>query len=120
MLLRADLGITYDTPPEAITKIRNEMEAAIRAERTAWQDQVFVHVVGFGDSAVKLRVLAWLQTQEYADFLNVQNRLLLEFMRIVERNASGFAFPTRTVHHVWEGNTPPPATGLTGTTTDAG
>ncbi len=65
-----------------------------------WPDAVRVHVVAFTDSAIRLNVMAWFLTADYAEFLEIRHRLLLEFMRIIERNGSSFAFPSRTIYHV--------------------
>ncbi len=75
------------------------------------KEQVQVHVIGFGDSSITLRARAWFETVDYNEFLDIRHRVLLEFMQIVARHGSSFAYPTRTVHHVWEGEGPPPATG---------
>ena len=109
IFFRVDLGVTYDTAPETLTLIRNEIEAQLRAQGKIWPDQVQVHIVGFGDSAINLRVSAWFETLDYEEFLDIRHRMLLEFMQIVARHGSSFAYPTRTVHHVMEG--PPPAPG---------
>jgi MscS family membrane protein len=113
ILFDVDLGITYDTSPDALTTIRNEIEARLRAEPKIWPDQVQVHVIGFADSSITLRARAWFETTEQAEFLNIRHRVLLEFMKIVERHGSSFAFPTRTVHHVMDGALPPGVVPLT-------
>lgn len=100
IMLRTDIDITYDTPAASIQRIRDEIEAALRAQEKIWPDAVRVHVVAFTDSAIRLNVLAWFQTTDLAEFLLIRHGLLLEFMRIVERNGSSFAFPSRTVYHV--------------------
>ena len=106
-----DLGITYDTSADALQKIRAEIEAHLRAEPKIWSEQVQVHVIGFGDSAITLRARAWFLTVDYNEFLDIRHRVLLAFMQIVASHGSSFAYPTRTVHHVWDGAGLPPATG---------
>ncbi|MEP6835010.1 MAG: mechanosensitive ion channel family protein [Gemmatimonas sp.] len=110
IFFRVDLGVTYDTSPEDLTKIRAEILAHLRRQPKIWPDQIHVHVIGFGDSAIRLRVSAWFLTTEYVEFLEIRNDVLMEFMRIVERHGSSFAYPTRTVHHVMEGTAPIPGT----------
>ena len=56
------------------------------------------------DSALRVEVMAWLRAGDFNEFADLRGELYLAFMEIVERNGSGFAFPTRTVHLV----TPPP------------
>jgi len=100
IVLRTDIDLTYDTPASTIQQTRDDIEAALRAHEKIWPDAVRVHVVAFTDSAIRLNVLAWFQTTELPEFLLIRHHLLLEFMRIVERNGSSFAFPSRTVYHV--------------------
>ena len=78
-----------------------------------WTDALRVHVVAFTDSAIRLNVMAWFQTQDYVEFLMIRHTMLLQFMHVVERHQSSFAFPSRTVYHV----TPPEKSGVTGMTT---
>ncbi len=100
IVLRTDIDLTYDTPASAIQRIRDEIEAALRAHEKIWPDAVRVHVVAFTDSAIRINVLAWFETTELQEFLLIRHTLLLEMMQIVERNGSSFAFPSRTVYHV--------------------
>lgn len=100
MMFRTDIGVTYDTSPAVLDKIRDDLEAAIRAHPLHWPDMVRVNVVSFGDSAIVLNVLAWFTAPTWDGFLRVRHNMLLEFIRIVERNGSSFAFPSRTIYHV--------------------
>lgn len=118
MLLRTDVDLTYETAPAVIDDIRNALEAALRAHERIWPDAVQVHVVAFTDSAIRIRILAWFQTQDWAEFLMIRHTLLLEFIRIVERHGSSFAFPSRTVYHVTPGGTISPLGPALGPTLD--
>ncbi len=108
IFFRIDLGVTYDTSPEMLMNIRSEIQEHLRKQPKIWPDQVQVHVIGFGDSAINLRVSSWFMTTDYSEFLEIRNNVLMEFMRIVSRHGSSFAYPTRTVHHVMEGAAPVP------------
>jgi len=100
MLLRTDIDVTYGTPSAAIERIRSELEETLRAHPLIWPDAIRVHVVAFTDSAIRINVMAWFQTQDWGEFLMIRHTMLLEFMRVVERNHASFAFPSRTVYHV--------------------
>lgn len=104
IFLRIDLGVTYDTPPDTLSVIRNEIEAHLLRQPKIWTDALQVHVIGFGESAIKMRVSAWFQTVDFTEFLEIRHEVLLEFLRIVARHGSSFAFPTRTVHHIMDGS----------------
>lgn len=113
ILLRTDIDITYDTPAATVQRIRDDLEATLRTHPLIWTDALRVHVVAFTDSAIRLNVMAWFQTQDYVEFLMIRHTMLLQFMHVVERHQSSFAFPSRTVYHV----APPEKAGVTGMTT---
>lgn len=114
-LLQHDLGVTYDTTPDQIRGIATAIEARLREEATLWPDTVIVRTVGFADSAITIRVRAWFEVPDFNAFLDVQHTLLLAFMDIIQNAGSTFAFPSRTVYHMYpEGSQPaslPPETG---------
>lgn len=100
ILFRTDLDLTYDTSREELARIRDEVEALIRAHPNAWPDVVRVNVTAFTDSAIRMSVMMWIQTTDYNAYLRIRHDLFLEFMRIIEEHGSSFAFPSRTVYHV--------------------
>ncbi len=100
MLLRTDIDITYGTSTAQIDRIRDDIEALLRAHPKIWPDRLRVHVVALTDSAIRLRVIAWFQTFDYDAFLPIRHRMLLDFLSIVERNGSAVAFPSSTVYNV--------------------
>jgi len=118
ILLRTDIDLTYDTPAAVVDRIRAAIEGTLRAHPLIWEESVRVHVIAFTESAVRMRVMAWFRTTEWEQFLMIRHALLLEFLQVVEREGSSFAFPSRTVYHVQrEGargrapGAPPPADG---------
>ncbi len=100
MLLRTDIDLAHSTPSATVEAIRDDIEAALRAHPRLWPGRVRVYVVAFTDSAIRLTVTAWFSTPEWDDFLMIRHRMLLEFMRILERRGTRFALPSRTVYHV--------------------
>jgi MscS family membrane protein len=104
--LKADVDLTYDTPGAVIQQIRDELEATLRAHEKIWPEAVHVHVEAFTESAIRLKVLAWFETQDFNEFRMIRHDMLLAFMRVVEANGSSFAFPSRTVYHVAQAGSP--------------
>lgn len=100
ILLRTDLDVPYDTSPDALSRIRDTIEAALRAHPRIWPETVRVHVVAFTDSAIRFNIQAWFQTTDWNEFLRIRHDLYLEFLRIVRAAGASFAFPSRTVYHV--------------------
>jgi MscS family membrane protein len=100
ILLRTDLDVPYDTTPDQLERIRVDIEAALRAHPRVWPDRIRVHVVAFTDSAIRFNVVAWFQTTDWNEFLDIRHEMFLRFMRIVRDDGASFAFPSRTVYHV--------------------
>lgn len=104
-VMRADLDVTYETTPEQLDKIRNDVLAALQAHPMIWPDRIRVHVVLFAESAIRINVTAWFLTTDLMTFLEIRHGLFLQFMRIVRDNGSSFAFPSRTIYHVGQNGT---------------
>ncbi len=104
--LAVDIGLTYDTKSNQIERILERMEDVLRAHPKIWPDAVTVVFQGFGESSLNVLVMAWFQTEDWGEFLRIRQKMLFEFMRIVESEGSSFAFPTRTVHITHEDRLP--------------
>lgn len=100
ILFRTDLDVPYDTSPEQLEKIRDDLETTLRAQQLIWPDTVRVHIVAFTDSAIRFNIVCWFGTTDWNVFLRIRHELFLEFMRIVRRHGTSFAFPSRVVYHV--------------------
>lgn len=98
--LACKLGLVYETDEAQMREILTELEKALRAHPKIWPDAVVVRFMEFGDSSLNIEVMAWFQTSDWGEFQLIRQELLLQFMRIVGKAGSSFAFPTRTLHLV--------------------
>ena len=96
-----DIGVTYDTTPAQIRTIMEGFETRLRAEPDLWEESLTVRVIAFAESSITIRVRSWFVVSELPRFLEIQNALLLDFMEIVANAGSSFAFPSRTLYHVY-------------------
>ncbi len=99
---KCNLGLLYSTTAGQLRTILSGIESALHSHASIWSEGLAVHVVGFGDSAIDVEVVAWFTTTDWEEFLDIRQEMLLTFAAIVEEAGSGFAFPTRTVHLVGE------------------
>lgn len=53
-----------------------------------------------GASLLDIEVMAWFQTPEWSESQLIRQEVLLQFMEVVERAGTSFAFPTQTVQLV--------------------
>jgi MscS family membrane protein len=100
--LLVNLGLSYATTAGQMREILTELERILRAHPKVWPEAVVVRFNDLKDSTLNVEVMAWFQTADWNEFTAVRQELLLQFMEIVERAGTSFAFPTRTVHLVDE------------------
>jgi MscS family membrane protein len=81
-------------------QVIDDFERILREHPKIWPDGITVRFVSFGDSSLNIDVMAWFQTADWNEFQLIRQNTLLQFMEIVEKAGSSFAFPTRTVHVV--------------------
>ncbi len=105
--LNAMVGLEYGTPVATMRKVRDEIEALLRAHPMTWQERVQVRFSNFGASSLDIELFCWIETTMIDEFREVREGLFFGIMEIVERNGASFAFPTQTVHLVGGGTKGP-------------
>ena len=82
-------------------KIRKDIESYIEKNKNLVNsDQISstIRVTKFNDSSIDMLVNCFTKSIKWHDFCVAREELILEIMRIVQKNGSDFAFPTRTIH----------------------
>jgi MscS family membrane protein len=100
MRLACTIGLVYGTTAAQMRDVLDGLERVLRAHPLIWPDAVVVRFKEFGDSSLNVEVMAWFQTPNWSEFQLIRQDILLQFMDVVEKAGSSFAFPTRTVHLV--------------------
>jgi MscS family membrane protein len=100
--LYCKLGLVYGTPPERMRAILASLERVLRDHPKIWPDSVTVRFEAFGASSLDIEIMAWFLTQDFDEFKEIRQNLFLDFMDVVEKNGSSFAFPTRTIQLIDE------------------
>ena len=98
--LVANLGLAYGTTAEQMRAVLGGVEAALRRQPKLWPETLSVRLTELKDSSLNVEVMAWFATSDWNEFTAIRQDVLLEFMAVVERAGTSFAFPTRTVHVV--------------------
>ena len=99
--IRFHVGLIYSTSPETIMKIRTDIESYIEKNKNLVNsDEISstIRVTKFNDSSIDMLVNCFTKSTKWHDFCIAREELILEIMRIVQKNGSDFAFPTRTIH----------------------
>jgi MscS family membrane protein len=95
--LLANLGLSYATTAAQLREVLAGIEQRLRAHPRIWPDSLSVRFSAFNDSTLNVEVVAWFTTSDWNEFTRIRQELFLEFMQVVERSGTRFAFPTRTV-----------------------
>ena len=89
-------GVTYDTPQEKLKAIPGMIERIFEAEEGGRLDRV--HFTEFGDSALMFDVVYYVESSEYVDFLDIQQRINFDIMDKFAEVGIEFAYPTQTLY----------------------
>jgi MscS family membrane protein len=101
------LGLVYETTAAQMREVLEGIERALREHPKIWGESLTVRFESFGDSSLNIQIMAWFTTSDFDEFQLIRQEILLQFMDVVERAGTGFAFPTRTVHVAGDERLPP-------------
>jgi small-conductance mechanosensitive channel len=89
------LGVTYDTSHATLQRIPALLQSIVESGGDAQFDRC--HFVAFNDSSLDFELVYFVPTNDFAQAMNVQQRINLEIVRRFAEEGIEFAFPTRTV-----------------------
>jgi MscS family membrane protein len=92
------IGLVYDTTSQQMREVLQGFERVLRAHPMIYADAVVVRFREFAASSLDIEIMAWFLTSNWAEFQLIRQEVLLQFMDVVERAGTSFAFPTQTLH----------------------
>lgn len=92
------IGLTYDTNASQMREVLASLREMLKARDTVDTDSVIVNFVEFADSALNIRIIAYLFIADWAEFTAEQESINLDIMEIVENHGLGMAFPSTSVY----------------------
>ena len=90
-------GVTYETPHDKVKAINGMVERIFADMAGARLDRV--HFTTFGDSALLFDVVYYVESAEYAVYLNIQQEVNFQLMDKFAEVGIEFAYPTQTIYH---------------------
>lgn len=92
------IGITYETKPEVIKMIVEDIRTLLQDDDDINQEFILVNFTGFGESALEILVYYFTKTTVWTEFLDVQQKINIQIIEIINKRGSSIAFPTRTLY----------------------
>jgi len=96
--IKMNIGITYDTPSDAIQKIIKEIKEMLVNHEDIHDDVIMINFSEFAASSLNIFCYYFTKTTNWSEFMIVREKTYLEIIKIVEKNGASFAFPTQTLH----------------------
>jgi MscS family membrane protein len=94
--VKFDFGLRYDTPLEKIKTITDEIRVLIENDPMRFEE-VSVYFYEFGNSALIIRVIYFVNTAIWKDYMEMRQKINFSISEIVNKNQACFAFPTQTI-----------------------
>ena len=92
------IGLTYDTRPDQMEAIVEEVRQIILVEPTVDVTSVMVFFRDFSASSLDLWIVYLTTGDDFQEALALRQRVNLAIMRAVAARGLSFAFPTQTMH----------------------
>ena len=91
-------GLRYEDVNKIEPILKQVSDSLLSNEDLDLKQTCFVNFIEFGDSALNIMLYAFTKTVNRVKFLEVQQKIMLSVMKIVEENKAGLAFPSRTIY----------------------
>ena len=89
-------GVTYDTKPEVLRRIPERVREIVERREAARFDRC--HFKTYGDFALQFETVYYVNTADYAAYMDVQQEINLDLYAVFEELGVEFAYPTSTVY----------------------
>ena len=98
------IGLEYRTTVEQLKNIRNNVKNYIdnndlfANDGSSYYKSSFVRIENFSDSSIDMLVECFVNTSEWAKFIEIKEKLAMQIKEIVENEKAGFAFPSQSIY----------------------
>jgi len=88
-------GVVYATPAEKLRKIPEMVKAIIESNKLSNIERI--HFKEFGDFSLNFEVVYYVNSKDYAKFMDIQQEINLGIKEAFEKEDIEMAFPTQTI-----------------------
>ena len=105
------IDVTYDTSPEKVMRIPGMIREVIEAQERTRFDRS--HFLTFAESSLRIETVYFVLSSAFNDYADTQHAINVELLRRFNADGIEFAFPTRTLYHMGQGEASSPLTPAT-------
>ena len=95
--VKFNIGLTYDTTIEQIKNIVNDIQKLVDDHPMTNEDGR-VRFLSFGGSSLDIMVLYYVNSPEWEDLIDAQQKINYSIIEIVNKHNSEFAFPSTSLY----------------------
>jgi MscS family membrane protein len=92
------LALTYDTTPEELEALLEDIRALLRDNPDVHQDTIVVNFTNYGTSSLDIQLVWFAADPDWVKHMALRERINLKILRAVAARGLAFAFPTQTMH----------------------
>jgi MscS family membrane protein len=98
ILFRHTIGVRYETTADQLRFLLARIRQLFIEHPMVETETCRVRLLRFGDSAIEFEAWAYVLTNQFPEFLAVQEDLLLRMMDLIEEAGTSVAFPSQTLY----------------------
>ncbi len=96
--LQFTLGLTYASDGATMQEFIERLKTYLRGNPSLTDDEPLVHFTTYNDSSLDIQVICYLNTNIYAEYLDIQNEINFKIKELLEEVGLGCAFPSTSVY----------------------
>jgi MscS family membrane protein len=92
------VGLRYETTPDQLREILTGIRALLAAYPAVQDESIRVRFIRLGAFSLDVEVFAYVFARDWANFLEMQEQLLLQILAVVSTAGASIAFPSQTMY----------------------
>tara|TARA_Y200000002_G_scaffold310411_1_gene267124 strand:- start:276 stop:782 length:507 start_codon:yes stop_codon:yes gene_type:complete len=95
------IGLVYHTDIEKLKNITEDIKDYLNSSENYVKDQNFksyVYIEKFNESSIDIYLATFVNTTDWEIYLKIKEELSFEIKKIIKKNNSDFAYPSRTIY----------------------
>lgn len=94
ILLNTVIGLRYETTPDQLRWVLKSIRELLLQHPMVTPEPARARFLAIGEHSVDVEIFAYIKTNDWNEFLSIQEDILLRLIDIVDESGTGFAFPS--------------------------